>query len=147
MKISYSGIILDDASHRGIANWARSFASQNIPYFGDWEIIAHHMTSCLGPLPDKLRSGIGKPFTLKVTHYAFDKKVFALKVTGFPSSNEHPHITVAVNRKQGGKPMMSNQLTEWIDISKAGIAPPLALKGTLQEIGQGANESKNTKKK
>jgi hypothetical protein len=36
----------------------------------------------------------------------------AVKVEGYPSNNAIPHITVAVN-PNGGKPVMSNDITKW----------------------------------
>ena len=37
----------------------------------------------------------------------------AVKVDGYPSKNPIPHITLAVNRAQGGKPVMSNDIKNW----------------------------------
>ena len=42
-----------------------------------------------------------------------DDKVMAVGVEGYPTNNKKAHITVAVNRTAGGKPMMSNNLSDW----------------------------------
>ena len=50
---------------------------------------------------------------LSVIDYAIDDKVMAVGVEGYSSNNKKAHITIAVNRTNGGKPFMSNQLSDW----------------------------------
>ena len=45
-----------------------------------------------------------------------------------PSKNEIKHITLAVNRKNGGKPFLSNKLKQWSPTN------PLTLKGIIKEV-------------
>lgn len=107
-KVNYSAVVLDDKSRELLIK----VFNANIP--NDYEVIAHHMTIKMGALDN--REDIGKEVKLTVTDYAIDDKVFAVGVKGYPSNNPKPHITIGVNRKNGGKPFMSNNLTGWIPI-------------------------------
>jgi hypothetical protein len=51
----------------------------------------------------------------------------AVLVNGYESKNERPHITIAVN-PDGGKPVMSNNITHWEDIK------PFMISGVVSEI-------------
>jgi hypothetical protein len=53
---------------------------------------------------------------------------FAVKVEGYPSKNEIPHITIAIN-PDGGKPVMSNNIKKWDKLNK-----PIRLTGIVTEI-------------
>jgi predicted kinase len=79
----------------------------------DWTVITHHMTINLGELKDK--TDLGKEVTLTVEALGLSDKAMAVRVSGYPSKNEIPHITIAIN-PDGGKPVMSNQITKWQDI-------------------------------
>lgn len=52
----------------------------------------------------------------------------AVKVNGYISKNKIPHITIAVNVAGGGKPVMSNNITDWQPMN------PVSLKGTVSEV-------------
>jgi hypothetical protein len=76
-----------------------------------WEILGHHMTISLAPLKDK--KIIGDEELLLVTHIGISDMAIAVKVISkIKTKNPIPHITVAIN-KDGGKPVMSNDITEW----------------------------------
>jgi hypothetical protein len=96
-----------------------------------WEIIAHHMTINLGPVdkgPIKDRKFLGTSVEMEAEAIAASDKVIAVKIkTLIPSNNSIKHITVAVNRAAGGKPVMSNDLTDWQPME------PLTLFGTVEE--------------
>jgi len=102
--VLYSAVVLDTASRTFLLD----FVDELIPE--GWKIIGHHMTINLGELKDK--SEIGKEVTLTVTEVGLSDMAMAVKVIGYPSKNEIPHITIAVN-PDGGKPVMSNQITKW----------------------------------
>ena len=53
----------------------------------------------------------------------------AVRVTGFESKNKIPHVTMAVNIENGGKPVMSNDIKEW----KA-LETPIKLSGEVKEV-------------
>lgn len=76
-----------------------------------WEWIGHHMTIQLGELPEVLKHEmIGERVNLNVISLGKDDKVIAVGVDGYWSKNKRPHITLAVNRSAGGKPVMSNYI-------------------------------------
>ena len=102
-----------------------------------WERIAHHMTIKMGGLPEEYVSAKGNIDAFTATHVGrLDDKVVAVKVdTGLFTFNKNPHITIAVNRKNGGKPVMSNQITEWTKLDK-----PIMLKGKLAEFTHDGKE-------
>lgn len=78
--------------------------------------------------PAKENFQLGQKIKLTVINYAFDNKVMAAGVkTIVPSTNLTPHITIAVDRKAGGKPFHSNQLTNWEPIT------PIELEGVIEE--------------
>lgn len=117
--ISYSAIVLDPASKNRILE----FVGDKIPE--GWTVIAHHMTINLGPLKDK--TDLGKNVVITATELGLSDMAMALKVTGYPSKNEIPHVTVAIN-PNGGKPVMSNQITKWQNIKN------FNLMGTVTEL-------------
>lgn len=123
-NISYSAVVLDDKSRTTLLNHLQS----NIPQ--DWEIIAHHMTINMGELDSQYEKYLGMKVNLKVTHIGFSDLVMAVGVQGFGTVNKVPHITIAVNRKEGGKPFMSNKITNWKPVQFA-----IELTGVVEEVG------------
>jgi hypothetical protein len=141
MNISYSGIVLTDDSQQ---NLVASLIDMIPP---DWEIVAHHMTICLGPLVHPTKAshnysdfGVpGTPYDLRVTAIGASEKAMAVMVDSpFPTQNEQKggfaHITIAVNRAAGGKPFDSNKiaLANFEDISNRN----LIVKGHVEEVPQ-----------
>lgn len=104
-KVSYTGVFLDRDSRTILE---QEFKSQ-VPE--GWEWIAHHMTITMGEIADK--SQLGEQVSLEVTSFGKNDKVMAIGVSGYPSKNDKPHVTLAVNRAEGGKPFMSNQIQDW----------------------------------
>lgn len=123
----YSAVVLDTPSHEKLVEWL----NKKFPVVkrDGWEVLAHHMTIQMDELPTYLKDDLDTTHTLEVTGYASDAAVIAVRVTGYFTKNKIPHITLAVNRKNGGKPVMSNNLTNWQPILK-----PITLKGTVKEI-------------
>lgn len=123
----YSAVVLSKESHDKLAK----LLHEKFPIVAreKWEVIAHHMTITMGELPIYLKADINEEQTLDVTHAASDDKVIAVRVAGYYTSNAVPHITLAVNRSGGGKPVMSNKLTKWIPLTK-----PFAVKGVVEEV-------------
>ena len=141
MNISYSGIVLTDDTQQ---NLIASLIDMIPP---DWEIVAHHMTICMGPLvhPKKASHNYsnfgepGTPYDLRVTSVGMSDKAMAVMVDSpFPTQNEKKggfaHITVAVNRAAGGKPFDSNKIPHenFEDISGRN----LIVKGLVEEVPQ-----------
>jgi hypothetical protein len=83
----------------------------------------------MGPLKEESKPLLDQPFDLLVTHIGQTDKVVAVKVESeIKTQNKIPHITIAVNRMEGGKPVMSNDITEWSPIY------PFEVEGKVEEI-------------
>ena len=120
-RISYSGVVLNEKS--------RELLKTYISYPKGWEFIAHHMTINMGPLKEEYKPLLGQSMDLLVTHIGQTDKVVAVKVESeIRTKNKDPHITIAVNRTEGGKPVMSNDITEWVPIY------PFEVEGKIEEI-------------
>lgn len=117
----YVAVVLTKESQDRLLNF-------NIP--SDWEILSHHMTCSMGSLENSIaKNFIGQKVELIVRTIAQDDLVMAVGVeTIVPSINRIKHITVAVNRKNGGKPFLSNNLKNWEPISE------LKLEGFVQVV-------------
>ena len=123
----YSAVVLDEKSHDKLANWATE--KFWIIKSEGWEVVAHHMTIKMGELPSYPKDDLDSTQALEVTGYAYNDKVIAVRVSGYFTTNEVPHVTIAVNRSKGGKPVMSNKLTNWQPLVK-----PISLRGTVKEV-------------
>lgn len=123
-KILYTAVVLDDKSHKLLVDTFKD----KIP-FTDPKILAHHMTIVFGEgLPSFVDGAVGDTVTLTATQLGLSTKAMAVRVKGFYSKNKIPHITIAVNHKEGGKPVMSNDIKNWKDI------PNIKLTGKVVEI-------------
>lgn len=123
-NIAYSAVVLDENSRSKLL----AELAGNIP--AGWEKIAHHMTINMGEIKPEYEKYLGMTVPLRVRTVGYSDKVIAVGVeTSVPTDNKIPHITVAVNRKEGGKPFMSNQITNWKT-----IAFGLELNGKVEEV-------------
>ena len=118
-NVLYSAVVLDKASHNKLID---RFVLE-IPE--GWKTFAHHMTITLGELKDK--TDLGKEVVLKVTKVGKSDMAMAVQVEGYSSKNATPHVTIAVN-PEGGKPVMSNDITKWQDVK------PFYITGVVTEI-------------
>jgi len=121
--IAYSAVILDEKSRSKLLSFVNSYIPDG------WKKIANHMTINLGEINPEFEKYLGMTIPLKVIGVGFSDKVIAVKVEGFPTKNKIPHITVAVNRQAGGKPKMSNDITNWQPIQFS-----LELTGKVEEV-------------
>lgn len=131
----YSAVVLDEKSHLKLSAWADS----NVKVLGirlpilvrdnGWQMICHHMTINMGELPNYLKQYLGTTQKLEVTHIGVSPMAVAVRVIGFESKNKIPHITVAINSRGGGKPVMSNQITDWKPIDST-----IKLVGEVREL-------------
>jgi hypothetical protein len=53
----------------------------------------------------------------------------AVQVEGYPSNNVIPHVTIAIN-PDGGKAVMSNDITRWYDVK------PFVITGVVTNIAK-----------
>lgn len=102
-SVSYTGVMLDDKS--------REYLFRELGHLvpDGWDWIAHHMTITLGKSPSSM---LGDNVNLAVVSLGIDDKVIAIGVEGYYSKNTIPHVTLAVDRVNGGKPVMSNHIPE-----------------------------------
>jgi len=117
--VLYSCVLLDNQSKSTLL----SMVGDRIPE--GWKVFAHHMTINLGELKDK--TDLGKEVTLTVEALGLSDMAMAVRVSGYQTKNDIPHITVAIN-PEGGKPAMSNQINKWQSIKT------FMIKGVVTEI-------------
>jgi hypothetical protein len=122
-NISYSAVVLDDRSKQRLIERFKSIIPEN------YQIIADHMTINMGEIDPEFEKYLGLPVRLSVNEFAADDKVMAVGVSGFETRNAKAHITLAVNKVNGGKPMMSNNLTNWQTLKR-----PLLVIGRVTEV-------------
>lgn len=122
-NISYSAVVLDERSRDRLLKNFEGLIPE------DWEEIAHHMTINMGEIDPEYEQYLGMPVRLKAEEFGIDDNVAAVSVSGFPTKNDKPHITLAVNRKGGGKPVMSNNIKKWYPLKK-----PQLLVGKVEEV-------------
>lgn len=124
-KVLYSAVVLDEKSRTKLLERVGALIPKN------YEIIAHHMTIKLGELLPEQKKLLGLNVRLAVDGFGKGDKVIAVKchAVGITSDNKTPHITIAVDRASGGKPAMSNLITNWYEIKR-----PLMLTGKITEI-------------
>ena len=107
-SISYSGIVLDEDSRQKLLS---------LPIPEGWKSIAHHMTITLGPLKDSFAEiyKVGDKISLTAIAIGQDERAMAVKVEPPGKISDHisfAHVTVAVNKKIGGKASDSNEIPE-----------------------------------
>lgn len=103
----------------------------------DWKVIAEHMTLSFGKTLKSLGKEdlVGQTLNLKVIAYGFTDMAFAVMVEGFKDVivDKTPHITIAINEKEGAKPVMSNDITNWVYFKDKDLSH-INLKGIVVEI-------------
>lgn len=124
----FTAVVLDELSR----NVLLYHLSRLVP--ANFEKVAHHMTLHMGAATPEDK--VGSVVEMVATHIAKNNKVIAIKISkgGEISSNKIPHITIAVNRENGGKPVMSNQLANWETFANARVGiSQLVLRGIVEE--------------
>jgi predicted kinase len=119
-KILYSAVVLDDISRNMLFRVFDEYIPDDRKKFG------HHMTIAFGKGVEN-EEDLGKEVGLAVTEIGVSDMAIAVKVDGYPSKNAIPHVTLAVN-PDGGKPVMSNQITDWYPIGN------LKIRGTVTNV-------------
>jgi hypothetical protein len=108
MSISYSCVKLNNESK----NLLYKRLSKLVPE--GWEWIADHMTIKMGALNDQMRETmLGTTQTLEVVRIGISDMAIAVEVTGCQSLNGVPHVTIAINKQEGARPYMSNNIVNW----------------------------------
>ena len=130
----YSAILLDEKSQLKLEKFAEDIKVNGVrlPMLvrdNGWKMYNHHMTICMGSLPEHLKQYIDTIQKLEATHVGISDKAVAVRVVGFDSKNKIPHVTVAVNIKNGGKPFDSNKIENWTTIDTI-----IKLSGEVKEL-------------
>ena len=124
-NIKYTAFVLDDESSRSLAARAPE----------EWKVHSHHMT--LVPPTERSRLPRGQFFEgcLTVTGIASNERVMAARVDVGDEAllfkiEGLPHVTIATNPSEGGRPEMSNEFIE------ADFEPidPIRICGKVTEI-------------
>jgi hypothetical protein len=88
------------------------------------------MTINLDEIDPEYEKYLGLAVRLTVNDIAMNDKVIAVGVSSeIKSVNAKSHITLAVNRVNDGKPVMSNNLTNWERLRR-----PLSLRGKVTQV-------------
>lgn len=123
-NFQYFGLFIDNETKNTLINYLKTLFNDNFFNKADKLFIDHctllHKSQLNGNeyLYDKLESLIGEQFQLKLIEFGCSTKVSAFKVQLQSNEdlciNEIPHITIATYN--GGKPVDSNNITEWVKI-------------------------------
>jgi hypothetical protein len=131
----YSAVVLDEKSQKKLTEWALKNVKVNgvrLPILVEregWKMYCHHMTIQYPGIPEFVKQFVESKQSLEAIALGISDKAIAVRVIGFHSENKISHITIAVNTRMGGKPMMSNDITNWTKIEK-----PVTLSGVVKEI-------------
>jgi hypothetical protein len=108
-RVAYVGVVLDRESIDSL----QRVASAKADLKGGWELTAHHCTIRMGAPKGELVDRLGERITMRTVRLAWDGMVAAVEVEMPPMPESKvgvPHVTVAVNRAAGGRPVLSNAL-------------------------------------
>ena len=122
-NVLYSAVVLDKQSHDTVVN-----TNYPVDIPDGWILIAHHMTIAFGKGVDN-KDDLGKEVTLTVKKVGISDMAMAVQVEGYPSNNAIPHVTIAIN-PDGGKAVMSNDITRWYDVK------PFVITGVVTNIAK-----------
>ena len=120
--MTYLAVVLDRNSSKKVL--------RKLPFFPTqfWTKYGHHMTICMGTnKKGKYNWEVGEEVTLAIDAIGISDMACAARVIlpeGKVIKNAIPHITLAVNTAEGGKPKMSNDITKWdkeVDLTVKGV--------------------------
>ena len=125
---NYYGVFFDDSAKRFLLNEAKKYIT--IPE--DWTNYCHHMTIVYNngteeaqAVAEKYEPIVFNTAKLKVEKIGVSDRAVAFGVsTDLDIVNKLPHVTIAV--APGAKPVESNYITNWKDIT------PFYVEGTIQ---------------
>jgi hypothetical protein len=131
----YSALVLDEKAHLTLVSWAEKNVKVNgvrLPILvrdNGWKMFCHHMTIQFPGTPEFIKQYLNTNQSIEATHLGVSDMAVAVRVVGFHSNNKIPHVTVAVNMRGGGKPVMSNDIKNWV-----ALETPLKLSGEVKEV-------------
>ena len=129
-KINYSAVVLDELSHEKLTILLDNLIKENNLNKSDYKVYCHHSTITLGELPEEYKSKIGTTAKIEAIEYGISDKAIAVKVNGTENLiTGIPHVTLATNIKNNGKPKDSNDITNWKPLNNN-----IKLTGIIEEI-------------
>lgn len=121
----YTAVVLDEVSR----NRVLKIVHEKVGIPGDWHVKAHHMTIETKSI-DKtaVHDRADEIVEMLVTHIGTDSGIVAVRVTcdNVPSKNAIKHVTVA--HMDGVKPVKSNDISDWAEISM------FTIQGIIKEV-------------
>lgn len=111
----YTAVVLNNISHTKLLQHF-AWMWEDEP---GWETVAHHMTMNMGSC--KERKLLGDMVSMSVTAVGECETAIACAVrlpSEISTDNDIAHITLAVNRGAGGKPVHSNRIKTWEPIEE-----------------------------
>jgi len=128
--MSYVAAVLTPQSREALLN----LVGEIIP--NHFEEISHHLTVHMGQKQpyDK----IGRKVQIIIDKIAISKTIIAVSadpenLIGFTSNNSIPHITVALDRAAGARPVHSNLLKDWTPLDDHFDEKTIVLDAVIQE--------------
>ncbi len=114
---NYFGAFLKEPAKSNLMEYVKGY----VPIPNDWKPYCDHMTVIYNDgsenaeeWKNNCQSLVGTLTNLTVTHIGKSDRAIAVRVTGFPSNNKNPHITIAV--APGARPVESNEITNWFSV-------------------------------
>lgn len=135
-NFQYFGLFLDEETKKGLLDVFLTYLEEDnsIEYLMDKIYIDHCTLLHISQLHDNseiynyLNDRIGEKYEIVINGIGISDKAVAFRVAEYSvvCVNEIPHITIATFN--GGKPVDSNNITEWKDIE------PIIIKTTLKKV-------------
>ena len=127
----YFGVFLDDASRNKLSDLALKVVEP------DWKLFCHHMTIAFNDGSEiaqdaynEYKKYFGRALNIYATHIGKSEDAIAVKVDyNRGTLTKFPHVTLAT--PQGGKPVNSNYITNWIKLKK-----PIKLTGIIKSFNK-----------
>lgn len=134
-NISYTGIVLTEASHNELIEKIRNKIPKN------WKIVAHHVTVNLGLYKGDINL-LNSIQELTVNSFAIDNRICAVGVImppEIPSKNINPHITIALNLNPESGDKVTVKESNNLQWETAEALEPFLISGKLIEVVTGDN--------
>ena len=121
--VLYIGIRLSEPSKATLANIGEWFVKEKLGWT-KYKMFCDHMTiafktAITDDVWEWFKDFEGIEQEMTVFQIGYSDKACAVEVlTNIPSQNQHKHITIATNLDNGGKPVDSNRITEWVSMNE-----------------------------
>ncbi len=121
--MAYTAIVLTPEAVSRAKSAARLFGISE----GCDKFLCHHVTLAFGH--DGSKFNVGEKRRLIVTHYGLTSgRICAFLVKGAEDSwNSTPHLTIALNSKNGTRPVEANNIVGWVPLNE-----PFYLDGVVE---------------